>query len=72
MDVLNDCDHIYDSHNPMSLDCHLLYKDNLNSNKVCLHSKKCWVLLVGLFYWVIFNIFTQVLGHFNAGLFFST
>ncbi len=29
-----------------------------------------WVQPVGSFYWVIFYIFTQILGHFNAGLFF--
>ncbi len=28
------------------------------------HSTKCWVQPFGSFYWVVFNIFTQVLGYF--------
>ncbi len=46
----------------------------------CIHKKmlgyiyifyrNAWFQLDGSFYWVIFNIFTQVLGHFNAGLYF--
>ncbi len=43
--VLNDGDHIDDSYNPMSLHCHLLYKDNINSNKYV-----CTLKNAGLFF----------------------